>query len=86
MDSFFCFKPTTDNWCGNYDGNLVKLKYHGAIAPDNAVYRVSVQGADDMMMAFDTNNEVSAKLIFDVVLKMPTVSFKGLKEIGFEMF
>ncbi len=59
MKSFYCLKPTPDDWYPNYEGDLVKVRL-GIYIPDccaknkgKKFHRVCVWGADDCGMEKD---------------------------------
>ena len=86
MQTITLFKNTTDNWCPNYHENLVQVTFHGNIQPyikDDPCYRVSVWGADDMGMEYDTKNENEAYTLFMQVIGLENVNIVDLTELGF---
>lgn len=97
MNRTSAFKKTSDDWYPCYviandnrhkDG-LVEVSFHGNINPPSygyATYRVSVWGADDMGMDFDTGIESEALELYHKVLDIPIVSKIDLIALGFNYF
>lgn len=86
MNRIEVFKETLDDWYPNYHGNLVRVTFHGNIASpeeDTPYYRVSVWGADDCGMEYDTESERVAHTIFMEVIGLKTVNWEELSELGF---
>jgi hypothetical protein len=92
------FKNTKDNWYGNYNGNQVKLIYHGVINPyimsrfnknekdKKFTYRVSVWGNDDTGMFKDFDNHLDAKRMFNKIDSMKYVNKEDVLNLGLEYF
>lgn len=85
------FKNTQDDWHGNYNGNQVKLTYHGVINSyikdeSKFIYRVSVWGNDDLGMDKDFDNHLDAKRLFNQIDAMKYVNKEDMLKLGLEYF
>lgn len=83
------YKKTDDDWCSNFAGDLVCLKFHGNINPPNSktkLYRVSVWGDDDIGMDIDFDKKTEAISFFTKVDAMPVLNQKELLAMGFNWF
>lgn len=86
MNRIEVFKKTEDDWYPNYQILMVRVTYHGNIAlptEDVPFYRVSVWGADDCGMEYDTDNEKEAYTIFMQTIGLKYVNMADLKQLGF---
>ena len=77
----YILKPTTDNWCPNYNNKTV------AVSPvlniSDGSFRVCVWGADDMGMERDLKTFAGAQRIKKKVWKLKVITVKKLKKLGF---
>lgn len=92
------FKKTSDDWYPCYflkgeenrhPQGFVEVSFHGDINPPSygyATYRVSVWGADDLGMDFDTGVEEIAIDLYHQVIDTPIISREDLMTIGFNYF
>jgi hypothetical protein len=87
IDTKSIFKPTHDDWYGNFPNNEVNLRYHPANprAPEQFC-RVSVWGTDDHAMIFDTPNEGEAKKMFNDLAEAEFIDKEHLDRLGFVVF
>lgn len=86
-------KRTEDWWCGNYNRNYVKVKFHGNLTPPSEelnvpCYRVSVWGNDDLGMVYDVELEYEAKDMFRYITsrRVKNINMDWLESLGFEWF
>jgi len=80
------FKNTHDNWCGNWDGDQVKLSYHGNIEPIKTkppVFRVSCWGNDDFGMERDFSIEGDAIEMYEMLSHKVVIDQDTLDLLGF---
>lgn len=85
------FKNTKDDFHGNYDGNQVKVIYHGIINPyklnpKEFIYRTSVWGDDDLGIIKDFDNHLDAKRLFNKINNFKYVNKQDLLDLGMEYF
>ena len=97
MEKVSTFKKTSDDWYPCYfiandkrhEQGMVEVKFHGNINPPSynyKTYRVSVWGADDCGMDFDTSDELLAEVMYIELLRMPYITKEKLTEFGFNFF
>lgn len=75
------FKPTNDDWHGNYPDNTVLLKYIGKLSNDT--YRVLVTGNDDTGFERDFSTEHEAKVIFERLSNYFMINYADVIHLGF---
>lgn len=77
-----CFKPTTDWWCGNYEGNTVKVSLL-MCDPRGTYWKLCVSGNDDCAMAklFENNYEEALEL-FLTFMRASDITFEFCKKHG----
>lgn len=86
------YKPTDDDWWGNFDNNTVELSFRGNInrkhrTPNvGAIYRISVWGNDDFGMDRDFSSIKKALAFFKKVEQLPVLNQKQLLSMGFNWF
>ena len=85
-----CFKPTSDNWCGNFkiaadarhvDKGYVQVSFMQLLP--SKLWRCCVWGNDDMGMEFDSHNKRIVQNIYIKVCLMEDVTILKLKQLGF---
>lgn len=72
------FRPTTDQWYPNYDGNLVKVR---VVEYSKGGAMVCVWGADDFGMEIMTGTRMQAIDIYQTLPKIITI--EDLESRGF---
>jgi hypothetical protein len=78
------FKPTTDDWYGNYEVDTCKLKYLGKLS--DGKFRVAVWGNDDFGIEKDFDTESEAIDMFDKLAKYEVINHQDLYDLGFVVF
>jgi hypothetical protein len=81
-----CYKPTSDWWCGNYEGNMVRCMLSMA-EPTGERWVVGVWGNDDCGFTRDFINDYASALeTYHTILRCKDVTFDFVKSIGLEAF
>lgn len=91
MQRIDCFKPTSDDWCGNFKiENDVRhpkpyLVHVSFMQLSNGQYRVCVWGNDDAGMDFDVPRDQKdrARKVFVKVCPLKDVTRTRLLQMGF---
>ncbi len=78
-------KLTVDDWHPNFEGNKVKLIYHGML-PISKVYRVSLWGNDDYGLYKDYDSEEAAIIAYLFLKRLPFIGKIDAWIQGFEQF
>lgn len=85
------YKNTDDNWCGSFSlvehGEwLVRVYFYNIKSTNVGFVRVSVWGNDDCGYEKDFNSKDIAEAwkLFLVLLTLPKINFKDVKELGFK--
>lgn len=82
------FKPTTDDWCPNFDGNKVRVRIMCNMEHNGKIWhRVCVWGMDDCGLErdfFGISQEKDALEVYARVMNLDFVNFAPLKEMGFK--
>ena len=82
MNIATAFKRTSDEWCGNWYGELVEVKLN-KFTPNTDEHRVSVWGNDDMGMVKDYQTKNEALDMFVFLTTLEDLSIDALTELGF---
>jgi hypothetical protein len=79
-----CFKPTTDWWCGNYQGGMVRCMLSMG-DPTGERWVVGVWGNDDLGFNKEFIGDYASALeTYHTILRAKNVSFEFVKSIGLE--
>jgi hypothetical protein len=88
-----CFISTTDDFCPNYPGNLVKLKWlRLGSSPEDVkagkpqLYRVNCWGADDLGLDLDSPDKEMIHQMYLNVIELQPIDIPGLLALGFNYF
>ena len=79
------FKITQDDFHPNFEGNKVKLIYHGKLPTAN-VYRVSLWGNDDYALYQDYIKNVRATRDFNYLKSLDVLNKADAYKLGFENY
>ncbi len=81
-----CYKPTSDWWCGNYEGNMVRCSL-SMCEPTGKQWRVGVWGNDDCGFTRDFIDDYPTALeTYHTILRAKDVTFYLVKSLGLEGF
>ena len=88
-----CFKPTSENWHGNYRiandgrylGGFVNVSVF-PLGPKFELYRVLVEGNDDFAMEYDTKDMEKALSLYSEICLFEDVKRRDLEIRGFIPF
>jgi hypothetical protein len=83
----FEYRPTKDDWCPNFDNNLVRVTLHTCMVNNGKMWhRVCVWGDDDCGMEKDFHGKETKKdavKLYKYLLSLPHIEKKILKGLGF---
>jgi len=83
-----CYKPTSDWWCGNYEGSTVRCML-SMCDPSGDHWRVGVWGNDDCGFIMDftgVEGYPAALETYHAILRCNDVTFDFVKSLGLEGF
>lgn len=80
MQNISCYKPTKDDWCPNYSGNMVQVFYFNNQA-SNEDDIVTVTGSDDCSLSYCGKD---AEYIFMRILELDYVNMSDVKKLGLD--
>ena len=79
------FRVETDNHVESYP--VVGVRYHDmsdrCVKKGDEFYRICISGADDTRMELDTRERSRADEVVASILAMETLTYEGLKALGF---